>query len=95
VPVDSAFQNQDHWTTLYEIAIREPDRAKRMRLLLQAERAVLERAIDLEREENGHEAEEKALEEAASFIREMKLNTMNDGVGKELKCGDKNVLKMS
>jgi hypothetical protein len=86
--MSSLGSNTPHlWTKLYEIAVSEPNRAMRMERLLEAERAILERALMLEDEKEDHEAEKIALEEAAGFVREMKLSVMTDGVGKELAPG--------
>src|SRR5438445_10643124 len=52
-------------------------------------RAVLERALVLEKEGRNNPAEGQALQEAADFLREMKLSTLADGLGKELTAGDK------
>jgi hypothetical protein len=82
----------EFWTKLYESAITEPDRTLRMARLLEAERAILERALVLSTEHTEHGTEIVALEEAAKFVREMKLNTMSDGVGKDLSPGDRELL---
>jgi len=77
------------WEQFYEAAITEPDRTKRMERLIEAQRAVLERALVLEKEGGNNPAEGQALQEAADFLREMKLSTLADGLGKELTAGDK------
>ena|SRR3954447_13702885 len=82
-------QNPDLWESLYEQAITEPDPDLRRRRLQEAETAILRRARVLDREPGEHEAEVQALEEAASYIREMKLETQTDGVSKEVNTGDK------
>jgi hypothetical protein len=78
------------WEMLYEQAIGEADTALRRLRLLEAQEAILERArmLDVEVGEE-HESEAKALEEAADFVREMKLETQADGLGKEVRVGDK------
>ena len=85
-------QIPEFWTKLYESAITEPDRTLRMARLLEAERAILERALVLSTEQTEHGSEIVALEEAAKFVREMKLKTMSDGVGKNLSPGDRELL---
>jgi hypothetical protein len=85
-------QIPEFWTKLYESAITEPDRTLRMARLLEAERAILERALFLSTDRTEHGTEIVALEEAAKFVREMKLNTMSDGDGKDLSPGDRELL---
>jgi hypothetical protein len=82
-------QNANVWESLYEQAITEPNVQLRRRRLQEAGAAVLERALVLDREPGDHEAEGLALEDAAEFIREMKRVTQTDGLGKEIKIGDK------
>ena len=53
------------WEQFYEAAITEPDRTKRMERLIEAKRAVLERALVLEKEGGNNPAEGQALQEAA------------------------------
>ena len=84
-------QTPDFWTKLYQSAIAEPDRGKRLQRLLAAERAVLERAVFLEEKQTEQGAEATALKEAIHFIREMKMRTMSDGVGMEVSPGDKDL----
>jgi hypothetical protein len=69
--------------------IGEADPALRDVRLLEAQEAILERArmLDVEVGQE-HESEAQALEEAADFVREMKLETQADGLGKEVKVGD-------
>jgi hypothetical protein len=81
------------WDVLYERAITQPDVNLRRQRLAEAETAILERARVLDEEPGQHEAEGQALEEAADFIREMKLQTQSDGVGKELRVGQKRSLR--
>ena len=61
--------------------------------LVEAERAILERALVLSTEQAEHGTEMVALEEAAKFVREMKLTTMSDGHGKDLSPGDRDLLR--
>jgi hypothetical protein len=82
----------EYWTKLYESAITEPDRTLRMARLLEAERAILERALFLSTGPTEHATEIVALEEAAKFVREMKLNTLSDGDGNHLSPGDRDLL---
>jgi hypothetical protein len=82
----------EYWTKLYESAITEPDRTVRMTRLLEAERAILERALVLSTDLSEHHTEVVALEEAAKFVREMKLNTLSDGDGNHLSPGDRDLL---
>ena len=63
-----------------------------MERLIEAQRAVLERALVLEKEGGNNPAEGQALQEAADFLREMKLNTQSDGMGNELTSGDKDFI---
>ena len=60
----------------------------RMERLLEAERAILERVLMLEDEKENYQAEKIALEEAAAFVREMKLNVTTDGVDQGLAPGE-------
>jgi hypothetical protein len=55
--------------------------------LQEAEDAILRRAATLDDQADQAEPEVQALEEAADFIREMKLNTQTDGVNKQMKRG--------
>src|SRR3954462_4129882 len=73
--------------------IGEADPALRDVRLLEAQEAILERArmLDVEVGQE-HESEAQALEEAADFVREMKLETQADGLGKEVKIGDKEAI---
>jgi hypothetical protein len=80
------------WEVLYERAITEPDPGLRRLRLQEAEQAILNRAGVLDDNDNEavqHEPEAQALEEAADFLREMKLITQSDGVAKEMKSGAK------
>jgi hypothetical protein len=79
------------WGALYERAITEPDPGLRRLRLQEAEEAILRRAgvLDVANEAAPGEPEAQALEEAADFIREMKLITQSDGVDKEMKKGAK------
>lgn len=81
--------NANVWETLYEHAITESNTELRRRRLREAERAILDRAKALDDDPGEHESEAQALEEAANFIREMKLQAETDGVCKELQIGDK------
>ena len=67
----------------------------RRRRLQEAETAILQRARALDGEPGDHETEAHALEEAADYVREMKLESETDGVGKEVKVGDKEFLRES
>lgn len=71
-------QTADLWKKLYETAINEPDRPLQMQRLLEAERAILERALFLDEQEyDGPEV--TALERAGDSVREMKLKTGSNG----------------
>ena len=83
------------WDTIYERAITEPDVHLRRQRLVEAETAILERARVLDDQPGEHEAEGQALEEAADFIREMKLRTQSNGVNQELRVGQKSDLRAS
>jgi hypothetical protein len=77
------------WEVLYEQAISEPNPAIRRMRLFEAQEAILDRARMLDDEPGQeHESEVYALEEAADFVREMKLESQADGAGKEVKIGD-------
>jgi hypothetical protein len=76
------------WEALYEHAISVADPEVRRQRLLEAQEAILHRAKILDDEPGDHEAEAQALEEAADFVRDMKLQTQSDGVAKEVNVGD-------
>src|SRR3954464_9832108 len=61
--------------------------------LLELQEVILERArmLDVEVGQE-HESEAQALEEAADFVRQMKLGTQADGLGKEVRIGDKEAI---
>jgi len=82
------FQTPYLWEQIYEAAISEPNPERRMQLLREAQTAVLQRAQALEEAEQGSPNEAIALEEAADFLRDMKLATEADGVGKHITPGD-------
>jgi hypothetical protein len=83
------------WEVLFERAITEPDPDVRRLRLLETQQAILARARALDDQPGDHEPEAEALEEAAELIREMKLQTQADGIGKEVKPGDKRNLPNS
>lgn len=85
-------QKELAWEAIYEKALTEANPDLRRQRLLEAQRAILDRAAMLEEERGDHEAEVEALQEAAEFVREMKAATQMDGVGMELKIGDKEEL---
>jgi hypothetical protein len=80
------------WEALYEKAITEPDTELRRLRLQEAEEAILRRAAILEDQWDPAQAEAQALEEAADFVREMKLNTQTDGMNKQMQRGAKATL---
>jgi hypothetical protein len=82
-------QQELTWEAIYEKAITEANPDLRRQRLLEAQKAILDRAATLEDERGDHQAEAEALEEAADFLREMKAQTQTDGVAMELKVGDK------
>jgi hypothetical protein len=59
--------------------------------LLELQEVILERArmLDVEVGQE-HESEAQALEEAADFVRQMKLGTQADGLGKEVRVVTRN-----
>jgi hypothetical protein len=77
------------WEALYEKAITEANPDLRRQRLLEAQEAILDRAAMLEDDRGDHQAESQALQEAADFVREMKAQTLTDGVGMEIEIGDK------
>jgi hypothetical protein len=77
------------WERVYEAAISEENPDRRLQLLREAQRAVLQRAQGLEEDVHGSFEEMTALEDAADFLREMKLVTESDGVGKHIAPGDR------
>lgn len=78
------------WEQIYEAAISEPNPDRRMELLREAQKAVLQRAQALQEQEGNPSFEEMtALEEAADFLHDMKLTTEADGIGKHMKLGDR------
>ena len=92
MPMDSQPQQDPKWQAIYEKAIAEPNPDLRRQRLLEAQRAILDRAAELEHERGDHQAEAEALQEAADFVREMKAATLTDGEGMEIKIGDKDKL---
>ena len=76
------------WEALYEHAISVADPKVRRQRLSEAQEAILHRARTLDAEPGDHDAEAQALEEAADFVRDMKLQTQSEGVGKEINVGD-------
>ena len=86
-------QNPNLWESLYEQAITEADPDLRRRRLLEAQAAIVQRALALDREPGDHESEARALEEASDYIREKKAETLTDGVGKEVEVEDQESLR--
>jgi hypothetical protein len=78
------------WEHIYEAAISEENPERRLHLLREAQQAVLQRAQALDEQETAPSFEEvTALEEAADFLRDMKLTTEADGAGKHIRPGDR------
>ena len=75
------------WNLYYEAAIAEPDPSVRLRRIAEAHSLILLRARDLE-ESEASIAERKALEDAVDFLSGLKLESLSDGVGKEVENGD-------
>lgn len=66
------------WESVYELAVAEKNPANRQQLLIEAQRALLQRAQALEAE-GGSDSECIALESAADDLRAMKASTQSDG----------------
>jgi hypothetical protein len=68
------------WQSVYELAVAEENPANRQPLLIEAQKAMLQRAQALEAE-GGSELECTALETAAENLREIKIHKQSDGSG--------------
>ena len=69
------------WESVYQLAMAEKNPANRPQLLIEAQKALLQRALALE-DGGGSDSECTALESAAESLREMKVNHQTDGAGK-------------
>ncbi len=74
------------WKSVCELAVAEQNPVHRQQLLIEAQTAVLQRAQALE-VEGGSDSECIALETAAEYLREMKINMQSDGSGKPPESG--------
>jgi hypothetical protein len=75
------------WESVYELAVTEKNPEHRQQLLIAAQDAILQRARALQ-ESGGSDLECTALEDAASFLKELKQITQKDGVGKHVEVGE-------
>jgi hypothetical protein len=75
------------WEHYYEIAISERNPDLRFQRLAEAQRAILQRARHLE-DYGGSDAECQAIEDAAESLQTLKMNSLGDGVGKQLEQAD-------
>jgi len=72
------------WKKLYAEAVREPNADLRWQLIMQAQSAILQRAMELE-DYGGSDAECITLEEAAECLARMKVDGHGDGGGTGIK----------
>jgi len=63
------------WEHYYDAAISEPNPGLRLRRIAEAQKAMLERAAELE-EAKGSDAQCQALEDAAGFLQKMKMASL-------------------
>jgi hypothetical protein len=75
------------WEQYYEAAIAERDPSVRLWRIAEAQKAILQRARELE-ENKETDAECQAIENATDFLAELKAASQGDGIGKQVERGD-------
>ncbi len=75
------------WQHYYEAAISEPEPELRLWRIAEAQKAILDRARELEQNKEA-DAECQAIEDATDFLAELKAATQGDGIGKHVNRGD-------
>jgi hypothetical protein len=76
------------WEYFYEAAIGERDPHTRLHRIAEAQVVVLNRAKELEDDDEGNDAERQALRHATDFLNELKAVSIGDGVAKQIERGD-------